>query len=136
MFIKAAVIHKKGEAFQIEEVELAEPKPDEVLVRIVATGVCHTDAVARDQVIPVPFPAVLGHEGSGNWRRNPFCSGNNRSPASGYSISSGLKTPWHSCDSGSNWRSSVQRANTLWQKEKAWWEPSREIPFLSYLFRN
>ncbi|HEX4409887.1 MAG TPA: NAD(P)-dependent alcohol dehydrogenase [Xanthobacteraceae bacterium] len=46
-------------------VSLEEPRPDEVLVRIVATGMCHTDLVIRDQVYPVPMPIVLGHEGAG-----------------------------------------------------------------------
>ncbi|MFS0780215.1 NAD(P)-dependent alcohol dehydrogenase [Bacillus sp. 1P06AnD] len=64
MKIKAAVTHSQGEEFKIEEVELAEPKFNEVLVKIVATGVCHTDAVARDNGI-TPYPIVLGHEGSG-----------------------------------------------------------------------
>lgn len=65
MKIQAAVIHKQGEPFQIEEVDLAAPRAGEVLVKIVACGVCHTDEVAQHQAIPVPLPAVLGHEGSG-----------------------------------------------------------------------
>lgn len=65
MKIKAAVTHTKGSKFLIEEVNLDGPKDDEVLVKIVSCGVCHTDAVSRDQLIPVPLPAVLGHEGSG-----------------------------------------------------------------------
>lgn len=64
MKIKAAVTHGLGEDFKFEEVELGEPKANEVLVKIVATGVCHTDAVARDLGLS-PFPAVLGHEGAG-----------------------------------------------------------------------
>ncbi len=64
MKIQAAVTHEKGAPFQIESVELAEPKLGEVRVRIVAAGVCHTDAVARDLGLS-PFPVVLGHEGSG-----------------------------------------------------------------------
>ncbi|REJ16303.1 MAG: aryl-alcohol dehydrogenase [Caldibacillus debilis] len=64
MRIKAAVVHDKGENFRIEEVELSDLKRDEVLVKIVASGICHTDAVARDIGL-TPFPAVLGHEGSG-----------------------------------------------------------------------
>ncbi|WP_188205554.1 NAD(P)-dependent alcohol dehydrogenase [Alkalibacillus aidingensis] len=64
MEIKAAVTHDKGEDFKLEQVELSEPKTNEVLVKIVASGVCHTDAVARDLAI-TPYPAVLGHEGSG-----------------------------------------------------------------------
>ncbi len=64
MKIKAAVTHGLGEDFKIEEVELSDPKPNEVLIKIVASGVCHTDAVARDLGLS-PFPAVFGHEGSG-----------------------------------------------------------------------
>ncbi|CAM4176835.1 NAD(P)-dependent alcohol dehydrogenase [Bacillus paramycoides] len=64
MKIKAAVTHSKEEEFKIEEVELSEPKANEVLIKIVASGVCHTDAFARDQGM-IPYPAVLGHEGSG-----------------------------------------------------------------------
>jgi len=62
--ISAAVTHQQGEDFQIEQVELAEPQANEVLIRIVATGVCHTDAVARDLGL-TPYPVVLGHEGAG-----------------------------------------------------------------------
>lgn len=65
MQIKAAVTHSKGEEFRIETIQLDEPKAGEVLIRIVASGICHTDMVARDQEYPVPLPAVLGHEGSG-----------------------------------------------------------------------
>lgn len=65
MKIQAALIEKAGEPFKITELDLAEPKADEVLVKIVACGVCHTDEVARQQIIPVPLPAVFGHEGCG-----------------------------------------------------------------------
>lgn len=64
MRIRAAVTRAQGEPFHFEELELAEPGLGEVRVRIVATGVCHTDAVARDLGI-APFPIVLGHEGAG-----------------------------------------------------------------------
>jgi aryl-alcohol dehydrogenase len=63
--VVAAVVKAKGEPFQIEQVQLDEPREDEVLVRIVGTGVCHTDLICRDQWYPVPLPAVLGHEGAG-----------------------------------------------------------------------
>ena len=63
--IKAAVVRKKGGPFQIETLTLEEPRTDEVLIRIVATGMCHTDMVARDQLYTVPMPVVLGHEGAG-----------------------------------------------------------------------
>ncbi len=64
MEIRAAVTHGLGEAFKLESVQLADPKAEEIRVRIIATGVCHTDTVARDQGI-APFPIVLGHEGAG-----------------------------------------------------------------------
>lgn len=48
MKIKAAVVHSPGQDFVIEEVDLAPPKESEVLVRMVACGVCHSDAFARN----------------------------------------------------------------------------------------
>lgn len=65
MKIKAAFIHNKGDQFKLEEADLQQPNDNEVLVKIVGCGVCHTDDVARQQKIPVQLPAVLGHEGSG-----------------------------------------------------------------------
>ncbi|SDC19365.1 NAD(P)-dependent alcohol dehydrogenase [Streptomyces prasinopilosus] len=62
--ITAAVVREKG-SFELAPVLLDAPRDDEVLVRIVATGLCHTDLVVRDQVYPVPLPVVLGHEGAG-----------------------------------------------------------------------
>jgi aryl-alcohol dehydrogenase len=61
----AAVVHEKDAPFVLEEVVLDEPRPNEVLVRMVAAGVCHTDLSVRSGVIPFPLPAVLGHEGAG-----------------------------------------------------------------------
>lgn len=65
MEIRAALIEDPGEEFHIETLELAEPRENEALVKIAACGVCHTDDVARNQIIPVPLPAVFGHEGCG-----------------------------------------------------------------------
>ncbi|BAK46453.1 Zn-dependent alcohol dehydrogenase, class III [Clostridium sp. SY8519] len=65
MKIKAAVIENKGDEFKICDMELLGPQPGEVLVKVAACGVCHTDDVARNQLIPVPLPAVFGHEGCG-----------------------------------------------------------------------
>ena len=62
--VTAAVVREKG-TFVLETAELEDPRDDEVLVRIVAAGLCHTDLVVRDQVYPVPLPVVLGHEGAG-----------------------------------------------------------------------
>jgi len=63
--ITAAVVRSQGAPFTIEQARLRAPQGDEVLVRVVATGLCHTDLIVRDQYYPVPLPAVLGHEGAG-----------------------------------------------------------------------
>lgn len=65
MQITAAVVRETSGPFQVESVSLAEPREDEVLVKIAGVGVCHTDLVCRDQYFPVPLPCVFGHEGSG-----------------------------------------------------------------------
>ncbi|MGP5327552.1 NAD(P)-dependent alcohol dehydrogenase [Halomonas sp. TG39a] len=63
--IKAAVARTTGAALTVEALELDELKDNEVRVEMVATGICHTDAIVRDGVYPTPLPAVLGHEGAG-----------------------------------------------------------------------
>lgn len=65
MKIKAAVLYELGGRLEVEEVELAAPKEGEVLVKVAAAGVCHSDISVIDGVIPFPLPAVLGHEGAG-----------------------------------------------------------------------
>jgi aryl-alcohol dehydrogenase len=65
MKITAAVVETKSAPFELRELELESPRSDEVLVRIVATGICQTDLHVRDQEYPVALPAVLGHEGAG-----------------------------------------------------------------------
>lgn len=66
MQITAAVARAKGAPLSLEEITLGEPRADEVLVRLVAAGICHTDMSMRDHLIyPVPHPVVLGHEGAG-----------------------------------------------------------------------
>lgn len=61
----AAVAFEKEQPLTITEIDLDEPRAGEVRVRMVASGVCHTDAIVRDQWYPTPLPAVLGHEGAG-----------------------------------------------------------------------
>ena len=61
----AAVFEKLHAPLAVAEVEIGEPGPGEVLVKIVASGVCHTDALAIDGDMPFPAPGVLGHEGAG-----------------------------------------------------------------------
>jgi aryl-alcohol dehydrogenase len=65
MKIQAAVVWEAGAPLSIEEVDLDEPRDDEILVRVEATGVCHTDDKSRQGKLPVVFPVILGHEGSG-----------------------------------------------------------------------
>lgn len=63
--MKAAVFHGPQQPLTIEEVDIDEPQEHEVLVRLAATGVCHSDLHAVDGLWPQPAPAVLGHEGAG-----------------------------------------------------------------------
>lgn len=65
MKIIAAVKRNNTNEFSIEHLELGEPRDDEVLVRIVGVGICHTDLVAAAGVLPIQPPAVFGHEGAG-----------------------------------------------------------------------
>ncbi len=66
MRIRAAVLRHPGEPVEIEDVELDPPKANEVLVRIAAVGVCHSDVRHADGDIgPGKWPAVMGHEGAG-----------------------------------------------------------------------
>jgi aryl-alcohol dehydrogenase len=63
--VTAAVVREPKGKFSIEELELDEIRPNEVRVRLVAVGLCHTDIAMRDAVYPIPMPVVLGHEGGG-----------------------------------------------------------------------
>src|SRR5437016_6766321 len=66
MRINAAVLEEFGAPLQVQEVDLAEPKTGEVLVRLVACGVCHTDLYTASGADPSGYaPTVLGHEGAG-----------------------------------------------------------------------
>ncbi len=66
MKIRAAVLEQFGAPLEVQEVELAEPKAGEVLVRLVACGVCHTDLYTASGADPSGYaPTVLGHEGAG-----------------------------------------------------------------------
>ena len=63
--IQAAVLRTKGGPLKIEPLELEGPRDDEVLVRLVATGICHTDINMCDDWDEAADPVVLGHEGAG-----------------------------------------------------------------------
>ena len=66
MQIRAAVLERFGEPLEVQELELAEPRAGEVLVRLEACGVCHTDLFTASGADPSGYsPAVLGHEGAG-----------------------------------------------------------------------
>lgn len=60
-----AIVSTPEKDFNMQEVYLDEIKDDEVLVKIIASGICHTDATVLDGTMPTPKPVVLGHEGSG-----------------------------------------------------------------------
>ncbi|MGW7820389.1 NAD(P)-dependent alcohol dehydrogenase [Streptomyces puniciscabiei] len=61
----AAVVESAGAPFTLGDVELDTPGPGEALVRMVATGLCHTDLGVASGALPFPLPGVLGHEGAG-----------------------------------------------------------------------
>ncbi|MCX4766563.1 NAD(P)-dependent alcohol dehydrogenase [Streptomyces sp. NBC_01275] len=61
----AAVVRARGHDFGLEEIDVDEPRAHEVLVRVRAAGICHTDLSVRAGHTPFPVPAVLGHEGTG-----------------------------------------------------------------------
>jgi S-(hydroxymethyl)glutathione dehydrogenase/alcohol dehydrogenase len=66
MQIRAAVLEEFGAPLEVQQLELAEPKAGEVLVRLVACGVCHTDLYTASGTDPSGYsPTVLGHEGAG-----------------------------------------------------------------------
>ena len=63
---RAAIAFAAGQPLQLAEIDVAGPKAGEVLVKIVATSVCHTDAYTLSGEDPEGlFPVVLGHEGAG-----------------------------------------------------------------------
>ena len=66
MDVRAAVAHAAGQPLTLETVQLDGPQAGEVLVEVMATGVCHTDAFTLSGDDPEgAFPAILGHEGAG-----------------------------------------------------------------------
>lgn len=65
MEITAAVVRKPGAPFELTTLRLDAPQPDELLIRVTAAGICHTDLSVQHGHIPVDLPAVLGHEGTG-----------------------------------------------------------------------
>ena len=66
MKVRAAVLERFGSPLEVQELDLAEPKDGEVLVRLVACGVCHTDLFTASGADPSGYkPTVLGHEGAG-----------------------------------------------------------------------
>src|SRR3982750_273114 len=70
MRMRAAVLEEFGAPLAVQEIDLAEPKAGEVLVRLVACGVCHTDLYTASGADPSGYaPAVLGHEGAGAGER-------------------------------------------------------------------
>ena len=65
MKIKAVIASETDKVFSYEEVEIDDPRDDEILVKIEAVGLCHTDVIARDGLYQLERDAVLGHEGAG-----------------------------------------------------------------------
>lgn len=65
MEITAAVLRRPDAPYSLETLQLAEPGPGQLIVRVRAVGHCHTDLLPRAGVLPIPMPVVAGHEGAG-----------------------------------------------------------------------
>ena len=65
MKTKAAVLWGLNEKWQVEDIELDPPKEGEVLVQLVASGLCHSDEHLVTGDLPFPLPIIGGHEGAG-----------------------------------------------------------------------
>jgi aryl-alcohol dehydrogenase len=63
--VTAALVEGARDPFRLETLELADPGADELIVRVVASGICQTDVHGRDDYFGIPFPCVFGHEGAG-----------------------------------------------------------------------
>ena len=63
--VKAAVLYNFMEPLKVESLKLRDPNPDEVVVKMGASGVCHSDLSVQQMKLPFPPPVVLGHEGAG-----------------------------------------------------------------------
>ncbi|POY71086.1 hypothetical protein BMF94_5843 [Rhodotorula taiwanensis] len=62
---QALVLRELNAPFELCDIEIDDPQPNEVLVRVTACGLCHTDLIIQAGVFPSPFPCIVGHEGAG-----------------------------------------------------------------------
>jgi S-(hydroxymethyl)glutathione dehydrogenase/alcohol dehydrogenase len=65
MSVRGAVLYNFFEPLKVESVKLRAPRPDEVVVKMAASGVCHSDLSVQQAKLPFPPPVILGHEGAG-----------------------------------------------------------------------
>lgn len=65
MQTQAAVAYSGEPGFKYETIQIEQPRADEILIRVLGVGLCHTDLVFSSGASPYPFPAVFGHEGAG-----------------------------------------------------------------------
>jgi len=63
--VRAAVLEQQNTPVSVSEIDIRPPKAGEVLVRVAACGVCHSDLSVIDGSFPAPLPVVLGHEAAG-----------------------------------------------------------------------
>jgi len=63
--MRAAVLYANNDAFKVETVELDEPRAGEVAVKVMASGVCHSDLSVQRGLLPMKLPLIIGHEGAG-----------------------------------------------------------------------
>ena len=65
MKMKAAILYEPNKPMRVEEVTIDDPQDHEVMVKLVATGICHSDLLLMKGEVPTQYPVVAGHEGAG-----------------------------------------------------------------------
>ncbi len=102
--VRAAVLPAVGAPLEIAEIDLPDPGPGQVRIRLAAAGVCHSDLSLSNGTMRVPVPAVLGHEGAGTvvavGRASPMSHPATRSSSTGRRPAAPA-TPAHWARSGS-----------------------------------
>lgn len=72
--VKGVIARSKGAEVELVDVVVPDPGPNDVIVRVQACGVCHTDLAYRDGGINDEYPFLLGHEPQASWRRSEIAS--------------------------------------------------------------
>lgn len=129
---EAAIVDCCGADFRVAQISVRAPRPGELLVRLVAAGLCHTDIVCRLQHIPTPTPIVLGHEGVGIVVECPSGSGEFQ-PGDAVLLTYTSCGHCENCALGKPFYCATHRAN-FGTKETGYTESATGQPLYSHFF--